>query len=357
MVSRWKIAVFSILCLASCGAFAYLQVDSTSHQTDVATLARPGLEVHLWVSSPKAEVSLNVSVTAQSGRKEAAVYVQTNPVTDVLVAVPKPVPHFDSSFKKLDTFVPLPDDNDPIPPPPQHYYELTKAAQIPDNKDALGYLLGEFPLSSGSLSWSSEVLTAQLPPIAEGEMGDQRYPEFGIDTNTVYSYFDLRYPDTYRTLFYEPSNLQTSERLSPIEEWLSHSDIQINQPETGTLENGAFVWRGTNGLAPVLRLVDRGAAEQRSRDEFLSGIALATAAATLVALIQEFPGKRSPEPDKAKADQVDHGAGLITPSGSAHGGQAAGSPPPYPRWRWTAGFMAGAALALTYAAVRQGRRH
>ena len=96
-------------------------------------VARPGLEVHLWVSSPKAEVSLNVSVTAQSGRKVAAVYAQTNPVTDVLVAVPKPVPYFDSSFKELKPFVPSPGDNDPIPPPPQHYYELTKAAQISAN--------------------------------------------------------------------------------------------------------------------------------------------------------------------------------------------------------------------------------
>ena len=185
MASRWKIAVFSGLLAASLSGVAYWQIDSRSHQTDVATVARPGLEVHLWVSSPKAEVSLNVSVTAQSGRKVAAVYAQTNPVTDVLVAVPKPVPYFDSSFKELDTFVPSPGDNDPIPPPPQHYYELTKAAQISANKDALGYLLGKFPLSSGSLSWSSDVLTAQLPPIAEDEMGDQRYPEFGIDTNTV----------------------------------------------------------------------------------------------------------------------------------------------------------------------------
>ena len=177
----------------------------------------------------------------------------------------------------------------------------------------------------------------------------------------MYPYFnlpDFNLPDsgTHRTIFYEPSNLQTSERLSPIEEWLSRSDIQINQPQTGTLENGAFVWRGTNGLAPVLRLVDRSAAERRGQDEFFLGIALATAAAVLVALVQEA-GKLSPEPDKPEADQVDHGAGLIPPSKSAQGGQAAGGPPQYTKWRRTAGFMAGAALALTYAAVRRGRRH
>ena len=130
VASRWKIAVFSGLLAASLSGVAYWQIDSRSHQTDVATVARPGLEVHLWVSSPKAEVSLNVSVTAQSGRKVAAVYAQTNPVTDVLVAVPKPVPYFDSSFKELDTFVPSPGDNDPIPPPPQHYYELTEALRF-----------------------------------------------------------------------------------------------------------------------------------------------------------------------------------------------------------------------------------
>ena len=138
MASRWKIAVFSGLLAASLSGVSLWQIDSSSHQTDVATIARPGLEVHLWVSSPKAEVSLNVSVTAQSREKVAAVYVQTNPVSDVLVAVPKPVPNFDSSFKKLDTFAPSLGDYDPIPPPPPRYYELTKAAQHPGNKAALG---------------------------------------------------------------------------------------------------------------------------------------------------------------------------------------------------------------------------
>ena len=89
-------------------------------------------------------------------------------------------------------------------------------------------------------------------------------------------------------LFYPPATLSASETLDNGGDAVSDSDVLTDLPASN-VNNHALVWRGSFGLSPVLRAVPRSTEETEKSDDFLSGIALATGAAGLVAFVQEAP--------------------------------------------------------------------
>ena len=91
-----------------------------------------------------------------------------------------------------------------------------------------------------------------------------------------------------RALFFPPATLSASEILDNGGDAVSDSDVLTDLPASN-VDDHALVWRGSFGLSPVLRAVPRSTEEAEKSDDFLSGVALATGAAGLVAFVQEAP--------------------------------------------------------------------
>jgi hypothetical protein len=91
-----------------------------------------------------------------------------------------------------------------------------------------------------------------------------------------------------QALFYPPATLSASEILDNGADAVSDSDVLTDLPASSA-SNHALVWQGSFGLSPVLRAVPRSTEETEKSDDFLSGVALATGAAGLVAFVQEAP--------------------------------------------------------------------
>jgi hypothetical protein len=92
-----------------------------------------------------------------------------------------------------------------------------------------------------------------------------------------------------QTLYWEPKTLVTTETIPDIADLVPLDTIQVNTPSTGTLQGRDFVWSGSFGLSAALLATNRSMADKRARNDFLSGVFLATSAAALIALIQEAP--------------------------------------------------------------------
>jgi hypothetical protein len=85
--------------------------------------------------------------------------------------------------------------------------------------------------------------------------------------------------------FYYPTTAATEEQVDA-----SVVDYQIDAsyPAPSNISPTRITWRGGAGLGAVFTATAGGAGDERARYSFLSGIALATAAAALIALLQEL---------------------------------------------------------------------
>jgi hypothetical protein len=92
-----------------------------------------------------------------------------------------------------------------------------------------------------------------------------------------------------KTLYWEPKTLVTTEALSDVADLIPFDTIQLNTPSNGNVQGRYFVWNGSFGLSPALLATNRSLELRRARNDFLSGVFLATSAAALIALIQETP--------------------------------------------------------------------
>ena len=63
----------------------------------------------------------------------------------------------------------------------------------------------------------------------------------------------------------------------------------MNTPVAAQPDGSDLVWQGSSGLGAQFSAEDRDRLSSAGRNEFLAGIALATAAAALIALVQELP--------------------------------------------------------------------
>lgn len=166
--------------------------------------------------------------------------------------------------------------------------------------------VGWFDMPEEDVTSTADGLTANMPALAPAESGNLSYPLFGIsdaldnDAKLVQvdgatlpqDAFGSRDPTKFgfkkgAALFWEPNHLTTEERLSNVGYEMGDATVDVNLPATGTLQGNDFVWSGQLGLSPELSTTKRSAATRRSLYEFYSGIALASGAAALLALIQE----------------------------------------------------------------------
>jgi hypothetical protein len=201
----------------------------------------------------------------------------------------------------------------------------------PPIKDPRGAVIATFELPDDSFSMPSvTAVQARLPAIAPNEWGlgteypsplvwagdgYHAYPDVPSDNPTV-SVFDK--PRQYSVpsgakvvaLYWEPETLVTTEVLDDVADFIPLDTIQLNSPSTGNVQGQDFVWTGSFGLSAALLATNRGLEQRHLRNDFLSGVFLATSVAALIALIQETPDawpwrwRRRPRTRKS-AEEID----------------------------------------------------
>jgi hypothetical protein len=238
--------------------------------------------------------------------------VDSQAPTKILISANRP--EEDGRFATI-TQDKLDSEDDPWIPLDDIYFDVLDTAWPSEFDPGRGDFVGSFALPESTIVEDHGNLQAKLPSIGSGE-----YAGFGVmyglvgdgktltpntfsakvtqkDNVKVFDEYDPRdytLGDSTKevsSLFWAPKTLQTTERVTAVGNYLYDSDILVNQPSSGTVVNGDFVWSGSYGVDPVLSAVNRDAEEHRARDEFLSGVALATAAAAFVALVQEAPDR------------------------------------------------------------------
>ncbi len=190
------------------------------------------------------------------------------------------------------------------------YYAYFRTRQDYGADSALGELVGTFDLDPRYFASTGDSVRAQLPIVADGEFGSPiaslgtvRDPDENGSTQALVEVepkrdADLMNPDpaawqsgkqAVKHLFFEPLDLTTSARLVLDPDAIADSELRINSPSDGVQAGNTFEWKGSNGLHPRLVAVKRSIAQSDASEEFLAGIFFASAAAALVALLQELP--------------------------------------------------------------------
>jgi hypothetical protein len=214
--------------------------------------------------------------------------------------------------------------------------QLDLSATSPRAKEPDGYITSFFLPDDSLQNPSSTTVVARLPAIATDETGlgaiysaplvwaddgfhsypDAVPPRADEDVQDKPRQYKVPSGAKVKTLYWEPKTLVTTEKLSDVGDFIPLDTIQLNTPSNGNVQGPYFVWNGSFGLSPALlatnRSLDRSFELRRARNDFLSGVLLATSAAALIALIQEAPDqwpwrwwrrRRKPE----SAEKIDAG--------------------------------------------------
>jgi hypothetical protein len=308
MRSRWRVFAFALVFIAA--VIAGLSWHSHANaKSEAAVLAEDlPLEITAYVKNPKASISLELDIDSIDEQLIATLYVKRSLNSDVLLTSTLPT---HGATAGAAPFVKVPADGHGAQ---QATYASFVTAREFSHQDAnYGYEAGRFLLAPASLKNRNGVIAALLPKIGDHTTYTQQvpgvvstgrtgadvflYPNFTLPAGDIYSQQPAAYGASnskpIEELFWEPPTMSTSEVLNDIGPDLLNANIQVNLPSNGTAEGANFAWTGSFGLSPVLRTSDRDAEDRRSRNEFYSGIALATAAAALIALIQELPDRFS----------------------------------------------------------------
>lgn len=96
---------------------------------------------------------------------------------------------------------------------------------------------------------------------------------------------------TGRKLYWVPANFTAKVTLEDASQYVRDARIDTDIPPNGAEVGMNFVWTGGYGLAPSLSATKWSSIEDRSSDEFYSGLLIGLAAAAALALFVEFPDK------------------------------------------------------------------
>jgi hypothetical protein len=194
--------------------------------------------------------------------------------------------------------------------PNLYYYVATS----PTVNAGAGDLKTKFNLPSGSFLNAKGTLVARMPTVGlQDNVGTMDFaspevpPGFAggaLDIDPAYlktghpvhseSPADYDVTGNDDGVIYAPPNqgkFQSAVVFTDTTYGMASAQIQANSPSNGVFKDQSFQWLSTDpfGLAPYLSLVQPTALDQRSSDDFLSGIFLASAAAALIAFFQEVP--------------------------------------------------------------------
>lgn len=89
--------------------------------------------------------------------------------------------------------------------------------------------------------------------------------------------------------FFVDRHLTAEEQLTPGKVDVGDADIRRNEPSTAVIDGSIVTWTAPDFVFPSFAAVSHSLEDSAHVEEFLSGVAFATGAAALVALLQELP--------------------------------------------------------------------
>jgi hypothetical protein len=296
-----------VLCVVLGAAAAlglYWHFAAQTDDPDLATRPVP-LTVKVYSADPAAAVDLTLTVTPQKDRTSLAqLYVTASTKKDLLLTASLP----DITTPRA-RFAPL-SAGRTGGASGQYAAVISSPAEL-QRLNAAAELFATFRLPVGAITHHRGTYAARLPALGQGESDALAGVVYRSDAAPTQVDAGSISPGPAltgdadgpgRTSFYVPDTLSTSESLLQARDVVANGDVEINYPGGGTLESDAFVWRGDYGVSPELTVVSRAARQRANRDAFLSGIALASAVAALIALVQELPDRWRPGRRRAAAD-------------------------------------------------------
>jgi hypothetical protein len=307
MKSRWRAAAFLVVLCVSAGLGLFWHESASGFGPVNPAELHPDLRIGVYTQQPDVPIRIETELRASSGKNVLTVFVNAPKDAEVLLLSSRQDAAFPDQARTL--FRPLStatNDNADY-----HFYLQAGSSLEPPIEDERGYAVASFQMPDDSFTSSDHRITARMPFVAEFQDATHYQPgaattndgTIALDpTLTDPAKISSRSVDDYKvgasavtSLYWNPQHLTTVQTLLGIGERLPGWDI-IDTPTTGVSESGDYVWTGSYGMSAVLSATDRGLEEQRSNYEFLSGIALASGFAALVALIQEgkdvWPGWR-----------------------------------------------------------------
>ncbi len=318
VLRAWRVVLFALICVS--GITLGLVWHFAAGSDIPALTSHEPLTIDVWESDPT--VPVDVYAETYPGTKGAD---PGQPVTfvELFLSVEKPTSVVvmanqqtdDSGRHPTETFTRVSDD---LSSPTNrggrqwgHIYQLP----LPTLPGAVAAPLATFDTDSTLLQISSQAVNARLPAIETLESGNFTTPRAGlVDTTSAGLAGDLEpvtlrptatftealAPENYplqdwsdakgrgvRAVFWEPQTIRSSVSISGVASSLTDKSIRVNVPSDGTVQGADFIWQGGYSLSPVLDAVSLDADAQNANYDFLSGIAFATAAAALIALLQE----------------------------------------------------------------------
>jgi hypothetical protein len=324
--SRWRAAVFSLALVASTFAGLYSHHNAERHPGLSAIPPFPPLDLDIYVSDPKVPVAVDIETVRVGNHLESYLFARSATPVDMLLR---------SNVRNI------PPDNSPGARPKFHriaeshgaagYIYHVPPALTQSEYDPRGPALAVFRLKSQFFVNDDGSIQARLPEIAQLRSEFTLSPiaattsnGSGTEPSSVYFHPKLTdiellgdtRPSSYKVpsdepvkgLFWDPQTLTSTEVLDGVADDISRSDVILNLPSNGRVQGGGFVWTAPGELSPVLSTTNRDLNDARGRDEFYSGVALATAAAALIALVQEGPERfrfwrRRPDHALSQPDQ------------------------------------------------------
>lgn len=161
------------------------------------------------------------------------------------------------------------------------------------------------PIPSGSIVRADGVVAVSGLPIDDSQSGLPLQPRFALSrAGDVYAQPN---PRRFGSLSLNPADYAIADRLSPTELfWMPQSlnitetvhslpdpiidsTIEALAPSSGRISRNMLIWHASDSIYPLFSATSHTTEHQRNRSEFFSGVALATAAAALLGLIQEAP--------------------------------------------------------------------
>ena len=301
MKSKWRGYALVAIFLISVGAGLIWHFASSGLEAGNSADSGPPFLLGVYTQSPKQPIKIELDLYYNARGTFVDVFLNAPPNDNILVlstqqdvALGKDKP---PSFKKLHH------SDGPV----NYFYYSQATGGPPLPQDQRGYVIASFKVPNSTLISKPDEVMARLPLVGPYEDATQYQPEAAIintdagvylnptlnarhkiSDRTPAHYTILDQPgSTVRNLYWNPEKLITEERVVGIGEKISGWNIS-DTPANGISGAGDYIWQGDYGLAGTLTAINPSAEESRASDEFYSGIALATAAAALIALLQEF---------------------------------------------------------------------
>jgi hypothetical protein len=320
--NQWLILVLASLFVVSAVLGVEFYNSAAPPKIGLESLPAPGA-VDVFVSDPSARASLTVQVSSSTpppmpGQAPDSAQWMATIFLRVVPSSPSERVRWIVEFENVNGAGSSADRLPVVYPPTRspstiQIFEGASGRGIVNPKNPEGSSLGEFLNRSVQISRGDLVVrmpelapSSALSPLEAGVpiIGVEDQATGGVPAPPVFSpggtltneglvYPDYlgHFPDLPKgkvlTKYYMPQAIATTDQLNvPLADYQTLS----NYPSNSSLTPGGVTWQSAGELSPALTAEEDGLSESRADRDFIAGVFLAIAAATLIALLQELNG-------------------------------------------------------------------